>query len=84
MLGGMKRTKTIRLLGLAFGCLVILYVLTAPFVLDRTYQSPWSKTFYAPVRFGIQKDWFGRGIVHWYCYDVCRMGLLLPLEARDQ
>ena len=80
----MHRAKKIRLLGLNVGCLAALYVLTAPMILDRTYQRDWSRWFYAPVRLAIQKDWFGRDIVHWYCYDVCRMGLLLPLETHDE
>jgi hypothetical protein len=84
LLSVMDRGKTVGLIGLGLGCVAAIYVLTASMMLDRTYPSRWSNMLYAPGRLAIQKDWLGRGIVQWYCYDVCRMRLLLPLEARDE
>lgn len=66
---------------IGIACLVLLYVLTAPFVLDKAYKESWPKIFYAPVIAAIQKDWFGRGMAQWYCYDVCEMELMFPLEV---
>lgn len=77
----MPGKKRLRWIVIGIVCLVLLYVLTAPFVLDKTYKESWPKTFYAPVIASIQNEWFGRGIAQWYCYDVCEMELMLPLEV---
>ncbi|MGD1086310.1 MAG: hypothetical protein ABSA47_16360 [Verrucomicrobiota bacterium] len=71
-----------------------LYFLTAPFMLDVLWTRQWepnvkdsayektaSWNLYAPARAAITADWFGRRLYDGYCYDVCRMGLLMPMEV---
>jgi len=67
-------------------CIVLLffYVATAPFVLPVAYSSKPGRCVYKPVILAIQKDWFGRGVVFWYCYDVCHMDLLIPIEPNSE
>ena len=60
--------------------LLFLYALTAPFILPIAYFSKVGKFVYKPVILAIRKDWFGRDVVFWYCYDVCHMDLLIPIE----
>jgi|GEM_PF-5929436 len=63
---------------------VVLYFLTAPFVLDYLWKpnvesSSWK--LYAPARAAVTRDWFGRRAYDFYCYDICHMGLMMPMEV---
>ena len=84
--------KRLHWIGIAVCCPVALYFLTAPFILDylelkywdpasRDCVKTWSWKLYAPARAAVTRDWFGRGAYDFYCYDICRMGLLMPMEV---
>jgi hypothetical protein len=49
-----------------------LYVLTSPLVLPRVIDNKTGHLIYAPIAYSLQKAWFGRPVVDWYCYDICR------------
>jgi hypothetical protein len=85
--------KLIVVSGWSFVFFVALYFLTAPFMVDVLWTKRWepnlkngaytttvSWKFYAPARSAIASDWFGRNLYDGYCYQVCRMKLLLPME----
>jgi hypothetical protein len=87
--------KKLLWIGIAVTCPVALYFLTAPFMLDilwfrswepnikgHAYETSISWKFYAPARAAVTKDWLGRGAYYFYCYNICRMGLLMPMEGR--
>jgi hypothetical protein len=62
-------------------CLVFaVYFLTAPFVLPHVIHRPIMRAFYSPVIHSIEEHWFGCEVVRWYCFDVCHMKLLMPLQ----
>jgi len=89
-----RRTRITLLVLTAVPCIVALYFLTAPIMLDilwmqswelkseeRTYTKTVSWNFYAPARAAITRVWFGRDFYDWYCYKVCHMKLLMPREV---
>jgi len=61
--------------------LLAVYISTAPLLLPTVYDTTAGRTLYKPVLWAIQKEWAGRKAVLWYCYEVCKMDLLLPLET---
>jgi len=82
-----------------FGALAVaVYFLTAPLMLDilwkrswelnvksKSYEKTCSWRFYAPARAAITRDWFGRDFYDGYCYKVCGMRLLMPMDvAQDK
>jgi len=71
-----------------------VYFPTAPAMLDllwdtkwslnlkgHLYKQTWSWKFYAPARAAITRDWFGRPFYDDYCYDICHLQLLMPMEV---
>ena len=60
-----------------------LYPLTSPFVMPRVFDNATGRLIYAPVAYSLQKAWFGRPLVDWYCYDICKMPLFLPREPAE-
>ena len=92
----LKEKITLLVLG-AVPCIIALYFLTAPLMLDilwtkswhprlkdRAYTKTWSWRFYTPATAAITRDWSGRDLYDWYCYRVCHMGLLLTMEASSR
>jgi hypothetical protein len=91
----MKRwKKRLFWVGGAVLCPAALYFLTAPFMLDilwarywepkiraGAYKASFSWKFYAPARAAVTRHWLGRRAYNIYCYDVCHMGLLMPMEV---
>lgn len=61
-----------------------LYILPAPFILPRVYETRLGKILYTPILFSLEKDWFGRPVVWWYFWEVCKMKLLVPVEANER
>ena len=75
---------------------VVLYFLTAPFILDILWTRSWepnlkghayetsiSWELYAPARAAVTRVWFGRGTYDYYCYNICHMGLLMGMEESE-
>jgi hypothetical protein len=67
--------------GLVIFVALNVYILSAPFVIPMVNDTRAGRGFYKPVLCALEKEWFGRGIVSWYCYDVCEMNLLVPRET---
>jgi len=57
-----------------------VYFLSAPLILPMVYDTQFGRIVYKPVLYSLRKDWCGRDIVDWYCYNVCKMSLLIPRE----
>jgi len=76
-----KTAWTVRVLR-AGALLVGIYILTAPFILPRVAFTRVGETLYRPVLYSLEKDWWGRDIVDWYCYNVCKMDLLVLREPK--
>ena len=87
MLLGMKKAFTIWLRRIVMGVFIgicvttMLYVLTAPFIFPTVHKTRIGHVFYRPIALSLEKKWFGRDIMWWYCYDLCHMSLLLPIES---
>jgi hypothetical protein len=66
-----------------FACIILIfaYLLTAPFIFPHC-NSKFSRAFYKPVAVALEKPWFGRHLYWWYCFDVCGMEVILPVEYK--
>ncbi|MGZ4973648.1 MAG: hypothetical protein ACXWDN_12885 [Limisphaerales bacterium] len=54
-----------------------------PKIKGRAYQTSFSWKFYGPAEAAITRVWFGRDAYDYYCYSICHMGLLMPMEPSD-
>jgi hypothetical protein len=92
----MRWKKPMLWIGIAIASPVVVYFLTAPFMLDtlwfrcwqpklkgRAYENTVSWKIYAPARAAVTREWAGRDIYDWYCYDVCKMQILMPMESSE-
>ena len=61
-----------------------LYVLTAPFVFPFVFHTRVGYMFYRPIALSLERKWFGRNVMWWYCFDVCRMKIVLPIEVDSE
>jgi len=66
------QTKTRKIL-LGVWLFAVLYILTAPFIFPPICHTRFGGDFYRPIELSLEKPWFGRNIMWWYCYDICHM-----------
>ncbi len=75
----LRRSVAVVCIGFVVFCSV--YVLSAPLFLPIADGARVGRALYAPVTYLLMKTWPGRTVFRWYCYDVCKMTLILPIEV---
>jgi hypothetical protein len=59
--------------------LVVIYILTGPWIMPSVIERPYWRVLYLPILHAIEDDWFGRDFFYWYYIKVCHINMLFVI-----